>query len=481
MSLFGDNLSIGNVVVNQFQATLINVTPSNIPKLTRVEIWCRLRKTGKDSGWFPKGVFYTKKPEYDPESGVMKISGYDMMYLLDQTPYPTGVIVSWSSETMRTVASTLATAVGIPLEDATQVEAYDFPAPPYGYTAREILSQIAIANGGNWMLTYVDTSSGGALAVTPKLRLRHLDDVVSTQALGRTVQRFEKGDTIPEITHVVLNYGINASGATMYKESVASPDDGRTIEYDIPVITDGDVVQDIADDLLSSLGSISVDAFSASGALVNPLMEIGDAVTCNSCTGIFGSIDTEFGKGMVCGITSPGIPEEDDFPYMTGTERAADREKRTNATNSARITVNADAIAAEVTRATDAESGLESYTQSLVEQSADALTITLKQYTDDSVDEHAQEQEQYIRYSADGLELGESSSSAKAILSPTGLELISPDDNVGASIAQDPLDGNYKLFVFGGRFENYVEGGDHWYIIFSGADNNYRLTIKARG
>ena len=123
VSLFGDSLSIGNVIVNQFQATLVNVLPTDIPKMTRVEIWVRaLSNTQGASGWFPKGVFYTKKPEYDPESEVLKVEGYDMMFLAEQTPYPTGTIVSWENETMRTVAGTLATVMGIPLESASQVE-----------------------------------------------------------------------------------------------------------------------------------------------------------------------------------------------------------------------------------------------------------------------------------------------------------------------------------------------------------------------
>lgn len=479
MSLFGESLSIGNVIVNQFQATLVGVTPSNIPKMTRVEIWCRIRKSGMNSGWFPKGVFYTKKPAYEPELGVLKIEGYDPMFLLEQTPYPTGVIVAWGTETMRSVASTLATAVGIPLEDSTQVETYDFPAPPYGYTAREIFSQIAIACGGNWMLTYVDTSSGGNLAVTPKLRLRKFIDIVQSQALGRTIQSFNKADPVQQITHVILDYGINAAGATMYKESAATPDDGRTIEYEIPVITDGVVVQDIADDLLTALGSLTYDPFTAGGAMVNPLMEIGDAVTCNGCTALFGSIDTNFGRGMFCDIAAPGIPEKDDFPYMTQSQRETDREKRTNATNSARITVNADAITAEVVRANDAEEALNSDIRTTLTQTADALEARITTVETD-LEGHANEQSRYIRYGNGKLEMGTEGSQTKATLTDTKLGFTDPTGDEKAYIGQDPNDNVYKFFVINGHIVNKLELGDHWDIVASGAESDYRLTIRWR-
>lgn len=477
VSLFGDNLSIGNVIVNQFQATLVNVLPTDIPKMTVVEIWVRaLSNVQGPSGWFPKGVFYTKKPDYDPESGVLKVEGYDMMFLAEQTPYPTGTIVSWENETMRTVAGTLATVMGIPLENANQVEEYDFPAPPYGYSAREILSQIAIANGGNWMITYAYTSD----SVTPKLRLRKLMDTVSGRDLGRTVQSFTKGEPVTPITHVTLTYGINADGATMYKEAVAATDNGREIEYAIPVITDGDVVQDIATDLLRALDGFTYDPFSARGAELDPLMEVGDVAQCNSCTAKIGSIDTNFSKAMVCSISSPGIPEEDDFPYMTSSEREADREKRTSATNSARITVNADAITAEVLRATDAESDLNTNIRSTLTQTADSIRAEITEVQTD-LDGHAVEQSRYIEYGPDGLKMGAEGSEAKAILTNTKLSFTSPEGDEKAYIGEDETDGIYKFFVVNGHIVNQLELGENWLLIASGSENDYRLTIKSRG
>lgn len=478
ISLLGDSFDIGNVIVNSFTATLVGVNLNRLAPLTKVEIWARLKNESSETGWFPKGVFYIKKPAYDPETGIVKIEGYDPLYTAELTPYPTGTIVQWENMTMRTVATTMATTLGLPLENSTQVDAYDYPAPPYGYTAREILSQIAIACGGNWMLTYVDTSPDrDNLQVTPKLRLRKITDTVATQDLARTVQSFTKGSSMKQITHVILDYGTDSNGATLCKEAVAQTDNGRTIEYEIPTITDGDVVQDIADDLLDELGDISYDPFSATGAMLNPLMEVGDGVTCNSCTAFLGAIDTEFGKGMFASISSPGIPEEDDFPYMTTTQRSMNRVKRNTETNSARITVNANAIVAEVARAQEVEGGL----TNTITSTADGLRVELQRYTTNALGDHITQQAKYIRYGMDGLELGDENAQTKAILTEERLSFISPDGDEKAYIGRDNVDNIYKFFVINGHIVNQLELGDHWILVANSNDNGNRLTFKWRG
>jgi len=172
LNLYGDEYSVGGVCMNQYDAVLCGVTANAIPKYSAVSIWTRLCKdsTHKTS-WIPKGVFYTKKPTYDPESETVTITGYDAMHLTEQVPFgPGSTISTWNNPTLREVASLIVNGtttskissnwggIGIQLEDATQISnTLTMSAPPYGYTVREILKDIAIACGGNWTIAFSGT------------------------------------------------------------------------------------------------------------------------------------------------------------------------------------------------------------------------------------------------------------------------------------------------------------------------------------
>ena len=324
-SLYGEYIDIGQCVINSFEAVLHGVTPTNIPKLSRVEVWCRLRVGNTASYWLPKGVFYTRKPDYDTESQMLSISGFDMMYRGEALPYPLGSTVSgWNLETTRSVATRMATFMGITMEDATQIPEYDFALPPFGYTAREILHDIGTACGGNFTLTYVNSGTQSAPEMTPKLRFIPIGTVNTPTDLGRNVQRYEQGDAIPCVSHVIVNYGYDNDGATLSKECGTSTH-VRDVEFTISTITDGDVIQSIANTLYNTLVSLTYIPFAVSGVPLDPACEIGDIMTCNSHNAPMGSIDTQFSKAMYASIVAPSIPEEEDFPMYS-----ADREIQRN-------------------------------------------------------------------------------------------------------------------------------------------------------
>lgn len=329
-SLYGDYIDIGNSNINAFNATLHGVLPTAIPKMSRVEVWCRLTDGTNYTNWLPKGIFYTKKPIYDSASGNLIISGYDVFYRAESLPYPIGSTVSgWNLETLRSVAQRMATFIDIALEDATQVGTDSFALPPFGYTAREILNDIATASGGNWMLTYVNSGTELAPVMTPKLRLVPIDSTNTVTALGQNVQSFNEGDPIDTVGYVIVNYGFDNDGATLSKFS-GTEGSGRTVEYTISTITDGDVIQDFADDILARYSNLAYDPFTATGSELDPACELGDSVSCNGATAVFGGIDTAFSKAMYADITAPGTPEEEDFP-MYSSDREIQRNYETEA------------------------------------------------------------------------------------------------------------------------------------------------------
>lgn len=325
-SLYGDYIDIGKCVINEFEAVLTGVSAVQIPKMSRVEVWVRLRVGSIGSNWLPRGVFYTRKPNYDEVSHRLSISGLDLMYRGEALPYPIGSTVSgWNTETTRTVAGRMATFMGIDLEDATQIPEFAFALPPFGYTAREILHDIGTACGGNFTLTYVNSGTQASPQMSPKLRFIPIEHTSTPLQLGRDVQSFSKGDQIPLVSYVCVNYGYDQDGATLSK--VAGTEGGtRDVEFTISTITDGDVIQAIATNLYNTLSSgLTYVPWTATGIPFDPCREIGDMATCNGLTAVIGGLDIQFSKALYASIVAPPIPEEEDFPMYS-----ADREIQRN-------------------------------------------------------------------------------------------------------------------------------------------------------
>lgn len=453
-TLFADYYNIGNTVMGQIQFSLYGVTAAQLPRMSRVEVWTRLwAGDGSDStDWLPMGVYYTGKPEYDTEAQLLSVNAYDEMYKTGVVPFEGGVsVTAWDNPTLREVAqhivegTTVAdvidsnfAGIGLELEDSTQVlNTITMPSIPFNYTVREILGDIAVACCGNWTMVFQD-DSGTQKAV---LRLVKNADWTSPTLLnlGRDVTSFEKGDDITPVTDVYVYYGYDSNGASVYGHAQATPNDGREYEISVQTITDGTQANLMAAEILAGLGGTFYHPYSATGAALDPATELGDTLTINSITSVVGAISCNFNQGMWADISAEGLEPVDDFDYLSGSARQADRIERSAEINSARISVNADAITAEVQRATTAESDNMTTLRSEITQTADSITVTLQDYAQDQVNNHAVEQQQYIRYSADGLELGESGTNAKAILDNTSLKFYDPSDDVKAYIGKDEL------------------------------------------
>ena len=331
-SLYGEYINIGQCVINSFEAVLHGWTPTQIPKMSRVEVWCRLRAGNRTTNWLPKGVFYTGKPKYDSEAEFLSISGLDMMYRGESLPYPLGSTVSgWNTEDTRTVAERMATFMGLAIEDTSVIPQYAFALPPFGYTAREILHDIATACCGNFMITYGNSGDETTPVATPKLRFVPIGRVNTPTVLGRNVQYYESGLHIPVVGYVCVNYGYDESGATLSKTAGTENDsDKRNVEFTISTITDGDVIQTIATVLYNTLSYLSYTPYTVSGVPLDPACEVGDIMSCNELNAPMGSIDTQFSKAMYASITAPDIPEEEDFP-MYSANREIQRNYETEA------------------------------------------------------------------------------------------------------------------------------------------------------
>lgn len=433
-SLFGESYSIGNLIINCFNATLFDVLPEEIPFMSRVEVWTRITDGTMYSNWIPKGFYYTTDPKYDTESKILSIVGYDELYKAEAVPYANGSITAWEDVTTDDVVTEMSELLKIELEDISQIDTYSYPAPPYNYSIREILIDLAIASCGNWMLTYTNIGTEAEPLMKSYLRLCKINSESVVTDIGRKVNQFSKTDSVELVTHVIVDYGINENGITLSKEAFISEDTGRTLNLSVQTLPDGDVAQEIAYAVLSYYKDVVYQPFAASGVRLDPACEIGDTVICNGCRAVIGSLDTAYSIANFCYVEAPGIPHEDRFPYKSKTQKITERTARDTATNAAKISVNAGMIIAEIQRASDSEGKL----SNTISQSASELTIKLTEQINQSqvdvtgtIQNHITEQSSYINYNAtDGLTLGRSDDVIKANLKNNKLAFMNGSTDV---------------------------------------------------
>lgn len=122
---------------------------------------------------------------------------------------------------------------------------------------------------------------------------------------------------------------------------------GRQMEANCPLCKPSER-QAIADALLSKLSRYQYQPYTATGAEVNPLAELGDGITSNGVYGGLYQQDIEFNSLMSSDVSAPADEELDhEYTYETESER---RYSRKFAEISAEFEIKADEINARVTR-----------------------------------------------------------------------------------------------------------------------------------
>ena len=116
--------------------------------------------------------------------------------------------------------------------------------------------------------------------------------------------------------------------------------------------------QEQADNILASIIGFRYQPYEASGALLSPAAELGDAVTANGIYSGIHKISRNYTPLMSADIAAPHDEEIDhEYPYETKQDREY---KRAIADANARLSLTSEAIESEITRATEAEGTLAS-------------------------------------------------------------------------------------------------------------------------
>lgn len=122
---------------------------------------------------------------------------------------------------------------------------------------------------------------------------------------------------------------------------------GRVMEGNCPLCKPS-ARQTIADNLLRSLKGMTYQPYTATGAEVNPLAELGDGITAHGVYGGLYQQDLDFNSLMNSSISAPADEElNHEFTYESATER---RYNRQFADVGSELEIHSDEISARVTR-----------------------------------------------------------------------------------------------------------------------------------
>lgn len=139
----------------------------------------------------------------------------------------------------------------------------------------------------------------------------------------------------------------------------AGNDTAEEMIIDAPACTDSATAQSAATYILGTLNGFKYQPYEASGTMLDPVAELGDAVGINTeYSGVYNR-RIKFGRLMASDMSAP--QQEDVDHEYGGLEKAQNRKfERITGSLYAGIAVQADRITAEVSRAEAAESSLSS-------------------------------------------------------------------------------------------------------------------------
>ena len=341
--LFGDNPTIGGCGSGElsFSVTYNNETPARMAKCVPY-VRCK-NATPLTSEWIKKGEYFIDERSMTKYQGgyqTMNVHAYDAM-LKAEASYPSSTM-AWPASDI-SVVTEIANTLGVLVDARTTTmlnKAYSI-STPVSNSMREVLSYIGAMYGANTII-----SDEGKLLMIP------LTGGSDSHSLGDGVVQLDYGTDQPPYTKVTYIVSEEA------QVSAGSGED-KVLEVDNPWGTSA-----IANACLQSLSTFRYQPFTASGAIIDPTFEIGDAVTINGITSHIYTASTEFGRLMLASLSAPLTVDVDhEYKYISPTER---KYRREIADMSASITLNSQQIQLKVNSGDII---------STINQSAEAVTI----------------------------------------------------------------------------------------------------------
>ena len=325
-ALAQDGMSVGNVVSATCQFSIL--TTASIPRAAQVQIQMRLTNGATASEWLPAGTFYISRRRRDPVTGALTLECSDALLKANALmPDPlepwtdgngnalvtgTGDAICFSPtiypQTMSDMLGVIAGMLGLELDGRNAIatgSAYVIDQPEAGTTLRDVLGRIGAANGGNWI-------------VTPGNRLRLVPLVSAAGAAGAT-------ENVIDVTAVTGGLGVPGTGEVTGVR-YATDDAPVVLGGESGIVIDADVGAAIAADLYGALRGMTYQAYSLTGAIYDPAVELGDYVRGGAngeVSGVLFSETAALGPAFRGDIAAPEAGElSDEYPYIGASAKA---------------------------------------------------------------------------------------------------------------------------------------------------------------
>lgn len=317
--LVGDEPTTGNCIAGTFQCAICEAS-SAVPRMAAVVAQYRLflpppegqAQPSDVSEWITLGTFFIDTRQVDKASGALILSCFDRMLVAagaGGATYAQLTAFDQWPQSQAAVAADIAAIMEISLDPRSLIGAGAgyMVEYPNDLSCLEVLSNIGVANAGNWCITPANA-----------LRLVPLTGGTDSFVLGASAMGLRTSPALQAWSGVTVYYGDEQA----YE---AGDDTGRRMTCDCPWAT-----QATADGILAALSGSAYQPYSADGAHIDMSLELGDIVTVGAGT------DTVSGPVFVINITgggmeqasisAPGDAEIDhEYPYTSYVDRSLKR------------------------------------------------------------------------------------------------------------------------------------------------------------
>lgn len=342
-----------------------------IPKRAKVVVQYRLMLDDARTDYIPKGTYWINTREKDGR--YLKLTCYDAMLMAQQDYLGDVTADDWPQQETACVTE-IAQRIGVEIDPRTQIGTGDNHqvSMPVGRTMREVLEQIAAANGGNWCIT-----PAGKLLLVPFAGTGDVLPAVSGA---------------PDCGDVQAITGVRVVRNDTDTPLLAGDETGTVLE-----VENENGTQALADELAQKLVGLQYAPYTCDQRYIDPVAEAGDKITVGSVVCVAYNIKESLGPSHYADLEAPAEAGEleEEYPYQSTAERVK-KQLGTVTASMAEIRKDQKSIEAEVKTTTETVAqntkDIEAARKEAAEKS-EAAADAAKKYADDKLLEYSTTEE----------------------------------------------------------------------------------------
>lgn len=342
-----------------------------IPKRAKVVVQYRLALDDARTDYIPKGTYWINTREKDGR--YLKLTCYDAMLMAQQDYLGNVTADDWPQQETACVTE-IAQRIGVEIDPRTQIGTGDNHqvSMPVGRTMREVLEQIAAANGGNWCIT-----PAGKLLLVPFAGTGDVLPAVSGA---------------PDCGDVQAITGVRVVRNDTDTPLLAGDETGTVLE-----VENENGTQALADELAKKLAGLQYAPYTCDQRYIDPVAEAGDKITVGSVACVAYNIKESLGPSHYADLEAPAEAGEleEEYPYQSTAERVK-KQLGTVTASMAEIRKDQKSIEAEVKTTTETVAqntqDIEAARKEAAEKS-EAAANAAKKYADDKLLEYSTTEE----------------------------------------------------------------------------------------